>query len=329
MNQVELKKYLLSNNEAERQLLKLKDALSILEFGCNAMEYNDDNDIYTLKYDIINNHYPIFKDFIIMKSTRYMEVLKHKHDYIELIYVYSGSLKQTINDCDIMINQGEFCLLDAQCVHSLNYLDKDDIVINIILSKDFFYSIFELLHKDDIILQFIIDALYKKKSNRYIHFEVSQNKEITDIINRIICEYFDENGGSRTFIVGYFLVLFTLLCRDEESNFIEINIEDEVIAELNNYLKMNYKSASLHDVATYFHYNPSYMSNLIKQKTGKSFISFLQEYKLKEAHFMLQNSEKAIQTIVNEIGYSNISYFYKLFKRKYGSSPMEFRKKIN
>jgi len=294
--------------------------------------------VYTKKYERFHfsletgrfNYFePAFKDFIITKSPRYTDVHSHSHDYIELIYVYRGKLTQIIEDRQLVLEADDICILDTHCRHSLDYLTEDDIVVNFMLSKTFFNSIFiNLLNENELISDLVIDSFYKDKTKRYIIFKGMANSEIGDIMEKILCEYFNKKHGSKTIINGYLLVLFTLLLRgkeDEKSE--EIPSKSKFIEELNNYLKDKYQTATLDDLAKHFNYSRAYMSNLIKQRTGKSFVEFLQEFKLKEACFLLKNTDLSAMEIISKIGYSNVSYFYRIFKNEYDMSPVEFRKK--
>ena len=48
---------------------------------------------------------------------------------------------------------------------------------------------------------------------------------------------------------------------------------------------------------------------------------------LKEAKYLLLHSDKTISSISENLGFTNRTHFYKLFKAKYGLTPNEYRKK--
>lgn len=330
MNKKELHEHLITNNQLEEFMLEINNSV---KYNVLLHKYRTEHEIEHFKFlvdlDEFNYFNPIFKDFIITKSPRYTEVNEHDHEYIEMIYVYSGKLTQKINNQNITLNKGDICLLDTHCKHSLEYLDKDDIVINILLSKDFFDSIFvDLLYENDIISNLVIDSFYQNTTSRYIILKSSFNNEIQDIFTRILCEYYDKSVGSKTLIKGYILILFTLLLRLKKLSGLdnEVMKSDAIMMELNNYLKKNFMNTSLNDVAKHFNYSSSYMSNLIKTKTGKSFVDFLKEFKLKQACFLLKNTNLPTKQIILNIGYSNASYFYRIFKDYYNVTPIEYRK---
>lgn len=271
------------------------------------------------------------ENFAIHKHKRFAKFKEHKHDYLELIYVFSGNIKQKINGTEVNINKGEICLLDLDLFHSIEPAFENDIAVNIIMKKEFFDGIFmSFLSDNDIISDFIIKAFYhKKENNNYLLFHTSENDTVQTIMKNILCEYFDKKIGSDTAIHAYILLLFTELLRYYRENMGQTNIKTlnrTIISEVKNYLSRNYKSATLKETADNFHFHPDYLSKLIKNSTGISFTDLLQEIKLKEARLLIENTDLPISDITFEIGYNNISYFYKIFRKKYNATPMEYRK---
>lgn len=73
------------------------------------------------------------------------------------------------------------------------------------------------------------------------------------------------------------------------------------------------------------HLSPSYLSDLLKKETGKNAQEHIHFYLIEEAKNLLLNSEKNINEIAFELGFEYPQYFNKLFKKKTGKTPMEYR----
>jgi YesN/AraC family two-component response regulator len=82
-------------------------------------------------------------------------------------------------------------------------------------------------------------------------------------------------------------------------------------------------------MAEHFNYNPDYIGKLVKKVTEKTLTELIKEQKMKQAEYLLKNTEMTVSDIVVEIGYSNISYFYRQFKEEIGITPDEYRKKLH
>lgn len=79
---------------------------------------------------------------VVSRQDRYVEVLPHQHDYIELCYLWSGSCGQTIEGKKIVTGEGDVCIFDTQAVHSIEPGGENDILVNILMSREFFDSAF-------------------------------------------------------------------------------------------------------------------------------------------------------------------------------------------
>lgn len=84
---------------------------------------------------------------------------------------------------------------------------------------------------------------------------------------------------------------------------------------------------SKYTVAEHVSLNPDYVSKLFKKETGLSIPDYITEQKLYRARRMLLQTDHSIGTIATELGYTNFSYFTKLFCRQFGCTPKEYRRK--
>lgn len=331
MDFIELDKFL-------RQLDKEEKLFKELAYGNrkNFIE-NEIRKIYSVVRDneewVINSCKLIKNEdnFAIHKHKRFASFKDHKHDYIELIYVYSGEIKQKINGQEVYIEKGQICILDLNVLHSIEASSENDIAINIIMTEKFFDSMFmSYLSENDIMSKFIIQALYhKKEHSEYLLFPCSDNNFIQDIMKRLLCEYYDRKIAFDTAIHAYILILFTELLRNYNS-IMGVSKEKDlnmiIINEVKNYLYGNYKEANLKSTAEHFHFNPDYLGRLITSLTGENFTTLLQNIKLKESCTLLKNSDFSIEEIIDRVGYNNLSYFYKLFKKSFNLTPVQYRK---
>ena len=71
------------------------------------------------------------------------------------------------------------------------------------------------------------------------------------------------------------------------------------------------------------------MSKLFKDETGKNFIDYVTDIRLDRAKEMLKAGQYSIKEITAETGYSDQNYFSRLFKRKFGLTPTEFKKNMD
>ncbi len=100
----------------------------------------------------------------------------------------------------------------------------------------------------------------------------------------------------------------------------------EKIEVIYNYVKDNYwKKLMLEEAAGLVNMPIVSFSRLIKQRTGKSFVDFVNEIRIGYATRWLIESNKSISEICFECGFNNISNFNRIFKKRQDCTPSEFR----
>lgn len=89
------------------------------------------------------------------------------------------------------------------------------------------------------------------------------------------------------------------------------------------------ESISSVDVAAFLYMNSSYFSRYFKRLTGENFTDYVHRYKIEAARKMLEYTEETIEEIALKCGYSERTYFSKVFKKYMGMTPRDFRLKAN
>lgn len=69
----------------------------------------------------------------------------------------------------------------------------------------------------------------------------------------------------------------------------------------------------------------SYFSSIFKKEVGKSFISYLTDYRMDIAEDLVLNTDEKSYTIAEKVGYLDANYFSYVFKKKFGVSPSKYR----
>lgn len=99
-----------------------------------------------------------------------------------------------------------------------------------------------------------------------------------------------------------------------------------VIREIQLFIRQHYaEDISLNTLAEHFYLHSNYLSKLFKDKTGKNFIEYLTEVRMKKAKELLQNTDYKIIDICAMTGYDNPRYFSRLFKQHTQMTPREYR----
>jgi len=101
---------------------------------------------------------------------------------------------------------------------------------------------------------------------------------------------------------------------------------NSIVVKAKQYINENYnKDISLNLLANRLNVSSNYLSNLFKKDTGVNFIDYLTGVRIGRAKELLKTSDSKIHEIGESVGYDNIHYFSKIFKKVTGVTPQQFR----
>jgi len=307
------------------------------------MELNEEErDILNHKGEVIKDLYTSQSNFIIesgkflnknkmitvRKHTRFIDFPKHRHNYIEINYVVKGTLTQTVGNETITLKQGELLFLNQHIEHEIKASKEQDLVVNFIIQPSFFEFIFQYLHGENKITDFLINSLYNQtQSGQYLYFTVSEVSEIQDIIEKIWLEEKKNTLFLDSTMKLYMGLLIIELAKnsDKIKQNTEVSTQHYLVVESLKYIEDYYKTGALHELAGKLKQSSSSLSKQIKKATGSTYKELVQEKRLNKAKDLLETTSFPIRTIVEEVGYDNISYFYRIFKDKYKVTPKQLR----
>ncbi|MFD2412510.1 response regulator transcription factor [Paenibacillus rhizoplanae] len=101
---------------------------------------------------------------------------------------------------------------------------------------------------------------------------------------------------------------------------------ESMIAECLSWIQQHRKEElTLERAADHFHFNPSYFSTLIKNRTGKTFSEHVTAARMKRAKVLLAGEPLRIYEVSLECGFQDTKYFCRVFKKYYGMSPKAYK----
>ena len=269
------------------------------------------------------------KLFTIRPNTRFIAFPKHSHNYVEIIYMCSGSQRHIINDtAEIELKKGEILLLNQHASHQTDATGIDDIAINLIVLPQFFNTAIEMIGSDNKISQFLFSGLTGKGHEiSYMHFNVSDVLPVQNLMENLIWSVVNRQPNRRNInqITMGLLFLQLLGLTDRLIAGEADTVADTVVMAAMTEIEQNYPSASLNNVAKRCNVSAAYVSSTVKDTTGKTFKEHLMEKRLTKAATLLKSTALSVGDIIVMVGYENTSYFYRIFTEKYGMSPKAYR----
>lgn len=268
--------------------------------------------------------------FKVAMHGKYVAVPAHRHTFFEMMYVYSGSLTHIIDGKEVQLSTGDFCIFDLTTAHSVKKSTEKDEAVNFVMNKDFFTPDFlSRLLANNLFSSFFTEALYKTDNDKnYLVIHTGNSEIVRDYATGIMREYFDPDPHSPEIIENLLLLLLYELMRIYRQTGPESNNytgRKQNIWPIIRYIETNYLTVTLKSVAARFGYSPKYLSNMLVTNVGQTFTQLKHEACLNQASFLLQNTKLTTTEVANAVGFSNYTFFYSLFKKRFGTTPAEHR----
>lgn len=100
---------------------------------------------------------------------------------------------------------------------------------------------------------------------------------------------------------------------------------NNIMQEIENYIKQHYREVSLADISARFHLNREHISRRFKQQFGITIVNYISEIRIEKAKVLLVNPQLKVADIGISVGYEDEKYFSRVFKKLTGLSPKEYR----
>ena len=131
--------------------------------------------------------------------------------------------------------------------------------------------------------------------------------EITILLNNMITDISEQNNG----------------VKGERSSVVLQTIKDIISVSYIN------PDLNVQSISALLKMSPVYVGRMFKAAESISIVDYMNEIRLTQALGLLRTTELSAKEIMLKVGFGNQSYFFRLFKQKYGVTPMEYRLKMS
>lgn len=291
-----------------------------------------DKKLYTEESDFIVHTDRLMRgrDISVRTHTRYTDFPLHRHNYLEIMIVLSGSITHEIHGESITLGEGDILVLNKHTSHAIKRADTPDIGVNVIISDSFVESLLKELSET------VFSELAEQNSRPdgrsvYLCFSAKGNKQIANIVENLLYELI-EYSADMQILRSTTSLLFNYLSRKSGKLLrLASTLPDRDgirRSAILGYVKSNYRSATLTELSEIMFLTPPYLSKTVVSLFGKSFKELLLEERIRRATEMIKNTDLPIGEIINGVGYENESYFHREFKKHTGLTPLVYRRKI-
>ena len=262
-------------------------------------------------------------------STSFPSIATHWHEEIEVIIVLDGKCDYRINLDSFVINKGDILIIGSQSLHSLTSIPNENMTW---ASFVFNINMLKSSNTDGTLLKYIAPLLnHEHQLPIIIKDNIDCYSKIFDVIENIIYCYYEKDIAYelelKSLLFKFFSLLYknNLIKKHQSKNNLTINTTDKIKLVL-NYINDHYsEDISINTLADLCQYSEYHFMRFFKKHIGLTCIQYINNLRLEKSSILLTSTNNAIMDISLEVGFDNLSYFNKLFKRKYNLTPKEFR----
>lgn len=250
----------------------------------------------------------------------------HNHDYIELLYIYSGEGKYEIEGTIYEVSAGNLLLMNPGINHANIVTNLENPLV--ILALGFTDIHLKGMSENQLILD---------NGNPVLSTSEELQNHITDLFFNMLAEKEQHFPGKYDMMRCYLGQILLHIIRSytdmpDTSNQMKFisHRKNHVVKTILDYMEHHYaEKISLDGIASNMYLSSIYVSKLFKEETGESPIHHLIQIRLKKSvELMKTHPEYSIKKIAREVGYEDAYHFSKIFKKHMSMTPKEYRKKL-
>ncbi len=263
--------------------------------------------------------------------TRFVHFPKHTHNYVEVIYMCSGSTHHIINETDVLLEQGELLFLNQNATQEIFPAGNDDIAVNFIVLPEFFDYALKLMEAEENLLRtFVIDCLRgENESSGFMHFKVAEILPVQNLVENLIWTIRNKQQNKRNINqITMGLLILQLMNHMDKVETDAVNSQQKLMIQVFEYIEEHYRDGELSELADRLHYDLYWLSKEIKKQTGRTYTELVQSKRLSQAAYLLSYTKLSVMEVGMAVGYDNLSYFHRIFQKKYKLTPRKYRVEI-
>lgn len=268
----------------------------------------------------------------IVFNARYCPPFWHDLKFIKIMYVLNGELEVNFSqNKKIRLEKGNFIIVPPNIMQSVFSWHDEDVVVNVFLRLSTFEKTFStMLFKAGEISAYFWQILYGKDESNIIVYRGEEKPFISNLIFEMAQEQKQNQSGGDFLMVSYVMTFFgyvVVYLRQMLTSCMDTKRSMSIFSEIIQYIVENYSTVTLSSLSEHFDKSEGHLSRLIKEETGFSFVQLLKHHRMHQAGILLRETNCSIEAVMLAVGYGDISYFYKAFKKHYGMTPKEYREK--
>ena len=265
---------------------------------------------------------------IFKNNVRHIEE-SHTHDFIEIVYILSGTMIHVIDGIRYDVMRGDILFMNYGCTHEIiPNSEAGASYVNILFSPESISENISSANAFSLLSLASFNTMRNDADYGKLSFIDNERRAVENIVLNMLTECKEKKQGWEGIVENYLNILLTQMLRKSNA-MIECKEMDNIWRELLEYIEDNLDSKlTLSALAKKCFYNPSYFSRIFKEKFGMTLMEYITQKRLEHAVKLLDSSSLSVEQIAQKVGFADRNSFHHAFSRFYGQTPQQFRKSI-
>ena len=256
----------------------------------------------------------------------FKQVPVHWHEEMEVISIKKGSGVVTVDMVPHEVQEGEAMVVFPGQLHGISQVRQETVEYENIIFRPSM-----LMTPDaDVCTAEFLEPLAEGRVKSPVHIKngMAEYGRLSECIRRLDLLCRDKTYGYQLGVKGELFSMLSLLAGDC------VRVSGERTSKSREKMKLILKYIEVHygeritveDGAALCYYSNSHFMKYFKQYMGVTFTQYLNDFRLEKAAGLLSTTALPVTDVAQQCGFDNISYFNRLFRKKYRGTPGEYRK---
>lgn len=254
------------------------------------------------------------------------KMLCHWHDDLELIAIKDGSMQYRVGEHTVSLSAGDILFVNTRQLHYGFSSTEEECHYYCVLCHP------ELLGANKVLYQQYLAPVLENPGRPYLHLTAGSEDTdaLLEMIEQIYAEKEEGLPGYEMAALGRLHLLWRKLyplCLTAAPG-VRVYTDETLQKDMVSFIQKHYaERLTLSDIAAAGHVCQNRCCMIFRRYLQQSPIDFLNAYRLEVSCHLLKNTALSVTEVATVCGFNHLSYFSKLFLRKYGATPTEWRQK--
>lgn len=276
-----------------------------------------------------NQMFPVAIYDVSMEAGK-VPVYLHWHEELEILFFTEGRTTFLIEGTELTLAAGDMLLLKPGVLHGGHDKLTAQAAYRAILVR---YEFLAGMGQDRIGRKYL-DPLFSAERGTYVHMPLDHTLHVqaAEAVEAVFALFEEQGRGYELLVKARLFQLFYFFCLLADGDVGNAGIEpynmkiNGKIREIYDFVQENYQEKiTVGQMARQVHFSEGYFCRFFKENFHMSFMEYVNGVRLQKAEYLVTETDRTMEEIAGEVGFSSSSYFAAAFRRAYGISPLKYR----